>query len=100
VDGFVDSSPGALSPPTHHDGPDSERAAPGRIGDAFAEGEAFFGWTHRRVDGTEFPAEVKLGRFEYDGRVEDNDPVGTTFGVGLPRADRRTIGTIPGYGGV
>jgi signal transduction histidine kinase len=27
----------------------------------------FFEWTHQRVDGTEFPAEVKLSRFDYRG---------------------------------
>jgi PAS domain S-box-containing protein len=67
VDAFLDYSPWELSPPTQPDGTDSKPVALQRIETAFDEGEAFFEWTHQRVDGTEFPSEVKLSRFEYEG---------------------------------
>ena len=67
VDAFVDYTPWDLSPPTQPDGSDSEEAALTHVETAFEDGEAFFEWTHRRVDGTEFPAEVKLSRFENHG---------------------------------
>jgi len=67
VDSFVEYSPWDLSPPTQSDGTSSREAALGYIERAFQEGEAFFEWTHQRADGTEFPAEVKLSRFEYEG---------------------------------
>ncbi|MFA9517364.1 PAS domain S-box protein [Halopenitus sp. H-Gu1] len=70
VEEFVEYSPWEFSPPTQPDGRESKDAALERIDEAFEEGEAFFEWTHQRVDGTTFPAEVKLSRFEYDG-----DPV-------------------------
>jgi len=67
VEDFVGHTPWELSPPTQPDGRDSEEAALEHIETAFSEGEAFFEWTHQRVDGTDFPAEVKLSRFEHDG---------------------------------
>jgi PAS domain S-box-containing protein len=70
VEEFIEHSPWEFSPPTQPDGTDSKDAALERIDEAFKEGEAFFEWTHKRGDGTDFPAEVKLSRFEYDG-----DPV-------------------------
>jgi len=67
VEEFLAYTPWELSPPTQPDGRDSKEAALERIETAFSEGEEFFEWTHQRVDGTEFPAEVKLSRFEYEG---------------------------------
>ena len=64
---FLTYAPWDLAPPTQPDGTDSKEAALARIETAFEEGGAFFEYTHRRVDGTEFPAEVKLTRFEEDG---------------------------------
>jgi len=66
VEEFLQYSPWELSPETQPDGRDSAEAATERIRDAIETGEAFFEWTHERADGTEFPAEVKLSRFEYD----------------------------------
>jgi PAS domain S-box-containing protein len=67
VDAFVGHAPWELSPPQQPDGTDSKAAALAHVETAFEEGEAFFEWTHRRTDGTTFPAEVKLSRFEYEG---------------------------------
>ncbi|WP_338740424.1 PAS domain S-box protein [Haloplanus salilacus] len=67
VDAFVGRAPWELSPPQQPDGTDSKAAALAHVETAFEEGEAFFEWTHQRVDGTTFPAEVKLSRFEYEG---------------------------------
>jgi PAS domain S-box-containing protein len=64
---FVQFSPWDLSPPTQPDGADSKQAAQRHVERAFADGEAFFEWTHERRDGTTFPAEVKLSRFEHGG---------------------------------
>jgi len=68
VDEFVKHSPWEFSPQTQPDGKDSKTAAVDWINEAFEQGEAFFEWTHQRADGTEFPAEVKLTRFEYNGQ--------------------------------
>ncbi|MFB6101203.1 MAG: PAS domain S-box protein [Haloplanus sp.] len=67
VDSFVEYAPWELSPPQQPDGTDSREAALAHVEAAFEEGEAFFEWTHQHVDGTTFPAEVKLSRFEYEG---------------------------------
>jgi PAS domain S-box-containing protein len=67
VEEFVEYSPWELSPATQPDGTDSEEAALAYIDEAFEEGDAFFEFTHQRLDGTGFPAEVKLSRFEHEG---------------------------------
>ncbi|MFC7056974.1 PAS domain S-box protein [Halovenus salina] len=67
VEAFVEYAPWELSPPTQPDGTDSKAAALEHITEAFDEGESFFEWTHKRVDGTDFPAEVKLSQFQSDG---------------------------------
>jgi PAS domain S-box-containing protein len=68
VDAFVDCTPWDLSPETQPDGTESKPAARAHIETAFDEGEAFFQWTHKRQDGTEFPSEVQLSRFQSHGR--------------------------------
>jgi PAS domain S-box-containing protein len=67
VEDFLDYTPWELSPPEQPDGQHSKEGALAHIETAFEEGEAFFEWTHQRVDGTAFPSEVKLSRFEYEG---------------------------------
>ncbi|WP_411799729.1 PAS domain S-box protein [Halonotius sp. F2-221B] len=68
VEEFVTHAPGELSPTTQPDGRPSQEAASDWIDTAFESGEAVFEWVHQRADGTEFPAEVKLTRFEYNDR--------------------------------
>ena len=67
VEEFSQYTPWELSPPTQESGDDSREAALAYVEEAFEEGESFFEWTHQRLDGTEFPAAVKLSRFEYEG---------------------------------
>ncbi|WP_167880079.1 PAS domain S-box protein [Halorhabdus rudnickae] len=67
VEAFLERAPWELAPPTQPDGTGSRESALEHIETAFEDGEAFFEWTHQRADGTEFPAEVKLSWFEYEG---------------------------------
>ena len=67
VDTFAEYTPWDLAPPTQPDGRDSEEAAQEHIETAFETGTALFEWVHRRPDGTEFHAEVKLSRFDHRG---------------------------------
>jgi PAS domain S-box-containing protein len=54
--------PGDLSPEKQHDGRPSGDAAQDMIQTAMREGSSRFEWTHKRVDGQEFPAIVILTR--------------------------------------
>ncbi|MEF8872127.1 MAG: PAS domain S-box protein [Haloarculaceae archaeon] len=65
VESFLEYTPWDLAPATQPDGTDSKETALSHIETAFDDGEAFFEFTHQRADGTEFPAEVKLSRFEH-----------------------------------
>ena len=69
VEAFTERTPWELSPKTQPDGTDSKEAAKGHIETALEEGEASFEWVHTRSDGTEFPAEVTLSRFQLDGEA-------------------------------
>ncbi|MBN1546022.1 MAG: PAS domain S-box protein [Syntrophaceae bacterium] len=66
---FVSKHPGEWSPLRQEDGRDSLEAARERIEKALEEGTHAFEWTHKRLDGTVFPAEVLLSRSEYGGRT-------------------------------
>jgi signal transduction histidine kinase len=57
-----------LSPEKQPDGRTSGVAALEMIGTAMREGSAYFEWTHRRIDGQEFPATVLLTRMELGGK--------------------------------
>ena len=67
VDALLAYTPWELSPPTQPAGSNSKAMAMEHIETAFEEGEALFEWTHERADGTTFPSEVKLSRFEHEG---------------------------------
>ena len=59
-DDFISKHPAELSPPTQPGGVDSMVLADERIAVAFKNGHNRFEWRHRRLDGTDFPAEVLL----------------------------------------
>ncbi len=61
--------PWDLSPQRQPDGRDSGEKAREMIATALREGSHFFEWTHKRIDGTEFPATVLMTRMEEDGKV-------------------------------
>jgi two-component system, NtrC family, sensor kinase len=59
---FLSHGPSDLSPDKQWDGRPSSDAAKERIGAAMRRGSAYFEWTHKRIDGEEFPATVSLAR--------------------------------------
>jgi PAS domain S-box-containing protein len=65
---FLTKGPWELSPEFQPDGRPSAEKAKEMIETAMWEGSHFFEWTHKRVDGEEFPATVLLTRFELRGR--------------------------------
>lgn len=64
---FVLLHPSQLSPPFQPDGRDSLSAADEKIATAFETGMNRFEWMHRRKNGEDFPAEVLLSAFDFDG---------------------------------
>ncbi|MDZ7811246.1 MAG: PAS domain S-box protein [Arhodomonas sp.] len=62
---FRGCHPAELSPPVQPDGRPSAEAARDRIEEAFEQGQAFFEWQHRTLDGQDFPAEVLLSRIDH-----------------------------------
>lgn len=65
---FCSKHPADLSPPTQPDGRSSLVTANERIAEAMQNGSNFFEWSHRRINGEEFPAEVLLTTMELEGR--------------------------------
>lgn len=63
-DDFISHSPSSLSPEYQPDGSLSSEKSQQIMGLALANGTQFFEWTHRRADGTDFPATVLLSRLE------------------------------------
>ncbi len=61
--------PWDLSPERQPDGRDSGERAKEMIETAMREGSHFFEWTHKRMDGEEFPATVLLTRTEQAGKT-------------------------------
>ena len=68
-DQFILKHPAELSPPCQADRTSSWTMARDRIEAAYAQGSQFFEWRHQRLDGTVFPAEVLLSRFELHGKT-------------------------------
>ena len=64
---FTTHTPASLSPEYQPDGARSEDKAQEMMQRALEKGSHFFVWTHRRVDGTDFPATVLLSRLESGG---------------------------------
>jgi PAS domain S-box-containing protein len=67
-DDFISKHPAELSPPTQPGGEDSMSLANEHIATAVKNGNNLFEWMHRRLDGTDFPAEVLLTALELDGK--------------------------------
>jgi len=67
-DAFVKCHPGEVSPAFQPDGEASVEKANRMIDLALEKGAHAFTWIHKKADGTLFPAEVLLSRFELGGR--------------------------------
>jgi PAS domain S-box-containing protein len=66
---FTRFGPWDTSPELQPDGQNSAEKALRMIETSIREGSNFFEWTHKRLDGRTFPAEVLLTRMEHDGQV-------------------------------
>ncbi|NQU20765.1 MAG: PAS domain S-box protein [Candidatus Nealsonbacteria bacterium] len=66
---FFGKHPGEMSPDFQPDGTDSRTAAAARIASAIETGSAHFEWLHRRIDGTEFMADVLLSSVDLHGKT-------------------------------
>ena len=65
---FISKSPWELSPEYQPDGQLSSEKANKMIETAMKTGSHFFEWTHKRLDGNDFPATVLLTRIELEGK--------------------------------
>jgi len=65
---FSSKTPGDLSPEYQPDGQLSLKKALKMIKKAMEAGSHFFKWTHKRINGDEFPATVMLTRIEWEGK--------------------------------
>jgi PAS domain S-box-containing protein len=65
---LIACSPWDLSPDRQPDGRFSEEKAREMLETAMREGSHFFDWTHKRIDGHEFPATVLMTRLERAGK--------------------------------
>ncbi|MDX9746234.1 MAG: PAS domain S-box protein [Syntrophales bacterium] len=65
---FVSCHPADLSPPFQPSGKESRGESLSQIENALKNGFSSFNWVHKRTDGTLFPCEVLLGRFEMEGK--------------------------------
>ncbi len=66
---FTMLGPWDLSPEMQPDGRASSEMAKETIETAMSQGSHFFEWTHKTLDGKDFPATVLLTRMELDGDV-------------------------------
>ncbi len=65
---FLLLHPSDLSPPSQPDGQDSMTAANARIANAYQKGLDRFDWTQRSRNGHDFPSEVVLSAFDFQGK--------------------------------
>ncbi len=66
---FTSYEPWVLSPKRQPDGRTSVEKAKDMINAAMRKGSHFFEWTHKRINGEEFPAEVLLTRVEEEEKI-------------------------------
>lgn len=64
---IVGESPYRFAPPQQPDGSPSKEKALGKIAATLQDGAQEFEWTHQRLDGSVFEAEVNLSRLELQG---------------------------------
>jgi PAS domain S-box-containing protein len=67
--GFITLGPWDVSPERQPDGRSSADKIQEAMETALREGSLFFEWTHRRPDGTDFPATVLITRMEMAGQA-------------------------------
>ncbi len=77
---FTRLYPWDVSPELQPDGQCSTEKALQMFESALREGSNFFEWTHMRLDGSSFPAEVMLTRMEHDGQAAVQATVRDTSG--------------------
>ncbi len=65
---FLACRPDDIAPELQRDGTKSAVAAERNISSAMQDGSAYFEWTHRRLNGEEFPATVGLTRIAWGGK--------------------------------
>ncbi|MBN2024099.1 MAG: response regulator [Pirellulales bacterium] len=65
---FRGRHPADFSPARQPDGAPSREAAQNRMAATLRQGQSQFEWQHRRLDGTEFPADVLLKAMLLDGK--------------------------------
>ena len=65
---FLGKSLSDFSPSVQPSGVDSGKEAFMHIERALSSGSLFFEWTHKRLNGEEFPAEIMLSKVEMEGR--------------------------------
>ncbi|TFF99489.1 MAG: PAS domain S-box protein, partial [Promethearchaeota archaeon] len=65
---FCSRAPWEFSPKKQSDGQDSIKKAEKIINDAMSVGSNYFEWTHKRLNGEDFPATVLLSRIEISGK--------------------------------
>ncbi len=65
---FCSNHPAELSPARQPCGTDSMELANKRIATAMEKGSNNFEWVHKRINGTEFPADVLLNAMKIDGK--------------------------------
>ncbi|MEG3941140.1 MULTISPECIES: PAS domain-containing sensor histidine kinase [unclassified Microcoleus] len=66
---FCGKHPSAFSPPLQPGSEDSMSLSQERINTAVQTGSCRFDWLHRRLDGSEFPAEVLLTSMDIGGKI-------------------------------
>lgn len=65
---FTAHHPADMSPPFQSSGVDSWQESLRHIEKALENGSSSFNWVHKKTDGTLFPCEILLSRFEMEGK--------------------------------